>query len=162
MNLSKLLAPKALPFDFSEWKQAPFAQRVQMLCTTWATQGYGAPASAYVFYLLKIGLYVGMWLFFCSFSAKLGAVGEIATWWMEPEALLRFLVWSVLFEGVGLGCGSGPLTAASANSCRSSGGAVSGAFSQTCMMRKILPIQATISHTFLFIILMDCVGLRIC
>lgn len=111
MNLSKLLAPKALPFDFAEWKQAPFAQRVQMLCTAWATQGYGAPASAYVFYVLKIAFYVGMWLFFCSFSAKLGTAGEIATWWMEPEALLRFLVWSVLFEVIGLGCGSGPLTA---------------------------------------------------
>lgn len=111
MNLSKLLAPKALPFDFAEWKQAPFAQRVHMLCTAWATQGYGAPASAYVFYVLKIAFYVGMWLFFCSFSAKLGTTGEIAIWWMEPEALLRFLVWSVLFEVMGLGCGSGPLTA---------------------------------------------------
>lgn len=111
MNLSKLLTPKALPFDFAEWKQAPFAQRVHMLCTAWATQGYGAPTSAYVFYVLKIAFYVGMWLFFCSFSAKLGTAGEIATWWMEPEALLRFLMWSVLFEVMGLGCGSGPLTA---------------------------------------------------
>ena len=54
---------------------------------------------------------VGMWMFFCSFSTALGGIGEISGWWFEPEALLKFVVWSVLFEVMGLGCGSGPLTA---------------------------------------------------
>lgn len=109
MKNSKILALKALPFDFEDWKQQPFTQRVKMLCAAWATQGYGAPMSGYLFYVLKIGLYIGVWMFFCSFSTALQ--GEIGTWWFEPEALLKAVVWSILFEVIGLGCGSGPLTA---------------------------------------------------
>ena len=111
MKNAKILAPKPLPFDFENWKQKPFAERVKMLCIAWATQGYGAPFSTYVFYIVKIGFYVGMWMFFCTFSTDLGGVREVAEWWFQPEALLKFLVWSMLFEVVGLGCGSGPLTA---------------------------------------------------
>ena len=49
----KLLAPQGFPFDFEEWKQKPFPIRVKMLCQAWAMQGYGAPVSVYVFYILK-------------------------------------------------------------------------------------------------------------
>ena len=111
MKNLKFLAPKALPFEWADWKAQPFAERVKMLCVAWATQGYGAPVSAYVFYVLKIGFYVWMWLFFCSFSKDLGSIAEFSTWWFQPEALLKFILWSVLFEITGLGCGSGPLTA---------------------------------------------------
>lgn len=106
----KLLDPKPLPFDFKEWKQKPFGQRCQMLCEAWALQGYGSPPSVYLFYILKMGLYVGLWLFFCSFSTELGSPSEIETWWFASEALLKAILWSILFEGMGLGSGSGPLT----------------------------------------------------
>lgn len=109
-NLS-FLQPQPLPFDFKDWKKQPFPERVKMLCTAWATQGYGAPVGTYSFYLLKIGFYVGMWIFFCSFSESLGSFSTIEDWWFAPEALLKGLLWSMLFEIIGLGCGSGPLTA---------------------------------------------------
>lgn len=111
MNFSKILNPRPLPFTYEEWKNQSHSQRLKMLCTVWATQGYGAPISVYIFYLLKIGLYIGIWLFFCSFSKSLGGIGTFSTWWFEPEALLKFILWSTLFEVMGLGCGSGPLTA---------------------------------------------------
>ena len=82
-----------------------------MLCQAWATQGYGAPFSVYLFYVLKMGLYVLAWLFFCSFSESLGNWSTFTEWYTHPEALLKFVVWSMLFEILGLGCGSGPLTA---------------------------------------------------
>ena len=107
----KLLQPQPLPFNFREWKQKPFAERLRWLCIAWATQGYGAPVSVYFFYLLKIALYVGVWMFFCSYSTALGSVAEIGNWWFHPEALLKAILWSMLFEGVGLASGSGPLTA---------------------------------------------------
>lgn len=74
-------------------------------------QGYGAPVSAYVFYVLKILLYGWVWTLFCSFSEGLGGLSTISAWWFEPQALLKFVLWSMLFEVLGLGCGSGPLTA---------------------------------------------------
>ena len=56
-------------------------------------------------------LYVAGWLFFCSFSKKLNGVNDFFNWWFIPEALLKFILWSILFEVMGFGCGSGPLTA---------------------------------------------------
>jgi len=73
-------------------------------------QGYGTPASAYVLYAIKVALYVGGWLLFCSFSPGLGGPASIARWWLEPVAFQKAILWSLGFEVLGLGCGSGPLT----------------------------------------------------
>lgn len=105
------LSPKPLPFTYADWAPKSFAERVRMLCVAWATQGYGAPAAVYFFYLFKILLYVAGWLFFCACSSSLGGVSQFVNWWSVPEALEKFLLWSILFETLGLGCGSGPLTA---------------------------------------------------
>jgi hypothetical protein len=51
-----------------------------------------------------------VWLLFCSMSTALGGPGSIGAWWWSPEALKKALLWSMAFEGLGLGCGSGPLT----------------------------------------------------
>ena len=98
MKNLKFLSPAPLPFDLSDWKQQPFSTRVRWLCEAWATQGYGAPVGVYSFYLLKIGFYIGMWIFFCGFSANLGAAAEIGTWWYVPEALLKAVLWSIVLK----------------------------------------------------------------
>ena len=84
-----------------------------MVCQAWAEQGYGTPWAIYLVYLLKIVAYVGGWCFFCSFTPGLGGLrglGAIASWWLAPEAFQKAILWSMAFEGLGLGCGSGPLT----------------------------------------------------
>lgn len=111
MKNHPLLSPKPLPFTFDDWIKEPFAKRINMLCVAWTTQGYGAPVLIYAFYFLKILFYVAGWFFFCSFSSSLGGATQITHWWFVPEALEKFLLWSILFEVLGLGCGSGPLTA---------------------------------------------------
>lgn len=111
MKNHPLLSPQPLPFTFEDWIKEPFAKRINMLCVAWTTQGYGAPVLIYAFYLFKILFYVAAWLFFCSFSNALGGTAQISQWWFVSEALEKFLLWSILFEVLGLGCGSGPLTA---------------------------------------------------
>ena len=111
MRNAKIFAPKPLPFAYDDWIKKPFAERIRMLCVAWVTQGYGAPVSIYLFYVLKILFYVGAWIFFCSFSEALGGARDFANWWFEPEALVKFIIWSILFEVSGFGSGSGPLTA---------------------------------------------------
>ena len=107
----KLLSPQALPYDFDEWRQQPFHIRAKMVCQVWAVQGYGAPIAVYGFYLLKLIFFLWMWTWFASFPANLGNLSNISTWWYRPEALLKAMAWSMLFEGLGLSAGSGPLTA---------------------------------------------------
>lgn len=74
-------------------------------------QGFGAPLSVYLFYLLKSVVYIVGWLGWCHLNPHLGAWSEVHTWWSHPSAFQTAIIWSMLFEVVGLGCGSGPLTA---------------------------------------------------
>jgi len=73
-------------------------------------QGYGSPIAVYLAYALKIAGYVAGWFFFCGFSPGMGHVTNLEAWWLEPAAFQKAIVWSMLFELLGLGCGSGPLT----------------------------------------------------
>ena len=81
-----------------------------MVCQSWALQGYGTPSVIYLLYALKIALYIGAWVFFCSFTPGLGDVSAFTSWYAAPEAFQKAILWSIAFEGLGLGCGSGPLT----------------------------------------------------
>ncbi|MDC0721490.1 DUF3556 domain-containing protein [Nannocystis bainbridge] len=105
-----LLDPIPPPYDPLEWATRPLPDKSRMVCRSWALQGYGTPVAVYFVYLLKVGLYVGGWIFFCGFSPGLGDPAAIGQWWLDPLAFQKAIVWSLLFEVLGLGCGSGPLT----------------------------------------------------
>jgi hypothetical protein len=104
------LEPKPTPYDPLSWVKLPLEQRGRMACEAWSTDGYGTPPAVFLFYLAKMGLYVGVWLLFCGLSPALGGAGEVGRWWLHPVAFQKAIVWSMLFEVLGLGCGSGPLT----------------------------------------------------
>jgi hypothetical protein len=105
-----LLDPTPTPYDPLAWAKEPFGERARMVCEAWAMQGYGTPPGVFAVYALKVGLYVAGWAAFCGTSPSLGGFGSIASWWLHPVAFQKAIVWSLLFEVLGLGCGSGPLT----------------------------------------------------
>ncbi|MBW1757979.1 MAG: DUF3556 domain-containing protein, partial [Deltaproteobacteria bacterium] len=105
-----LLKPILPPYDIGEWQKKPFPERVKMVCQSWALQGYGTPWPIYTVYVLKVVFYVWIWSFFCSFTPGLGDLGSFGSWYYEPIAFQKAVLWSMAFEGLGLGCGSGPLT----------------------------------------------------
>ena len=105
-----LLTPTPPPYDALVWEKLPFAERTRQVCQTWALQGYGAPPAVLVVYLLKIALFIAAWAGFCSLSPSLGGLSSIATWWSQPLAFQKAILWAMAFESLGLGCGSGPLT----------------------------------------------------
>src|SRR5947209_14793823 len=45
-----------------------------------------------------------------SLTPGLGGLGRIGDWWTQPIVYQKFIVFNLLFEVLGLGCGSGPLT----------------------------------------------------
>jgi hypothetical protein len=102
--------PKLPDYDVREWQKKPWPERVKMVCQAWALQGYGTPWPIYLVYLLKVAGYVGAWCFFCSFTPGLGDPRAMGIWWAEPEAFQKAVLWSMAFEGLGLGCSSGPLS----------------------------------------------------
>jgi hypothetical protein len=105
-----LLDPTLPPYDPLDWTRRPLDERSRMVCQAWALQGYGTPPGVFAFYALKVALYVGAWIAFCSASPSLGGLASIGSWWLRPLAFEKAIVWSMSFEILGLGCGSGPLT----------------------------------------------------
>jgi Transmembrane protein of unknown function (DUF3556) len=105
-----LIQPTPPPFDPEQWLRRPFAERARMACEAWAMQGYGTPLAIFAVYALKVAAYIAAWVFFCGFSPSLGGLSSIGSWWIHPVAFQKAIVWSMVFEILGLGCGSGPLT----------------------------------------------------
>src|SRR5690349_3253734 len=105
-----LVRPTPVPYDPIEWAKKPFAERARMVCAAWALQGYGTPPVIYLVHVVKVVLYVGGWIWFCGFTPELGGLSTIADWWLRPIAFEKAILWNLVFEGFGLGCGFGPLT----------------------------------------------------
>ena len=105
-----LLSPQPPPYDPLEWRELPLPERARLVCQAWALQGYGTPIGVYLAYAVKVALYIGGWVLCCSFTPGLGDLSTIGDWWLHPVAFQKAILWSMLFEGLGLGCGSGPLT----------------------------------------------------
>ena len=108
--MTSLLNPVSPPYDPVEWSKKPFPEKARMVCMAWAMQGYGSPVGVYAAYGVKVLLYIGGWILFCRFTPGLGGIGDFGTWIFAPEAFQKAILWSMLFESLGLGCGSGPLT----------------------------------------------------
>lgn len=106
----KLLEPLPPRYDPLRWRELPFPERMRLVCQAWALDGYGAPLLLYGLYLVKIAFLIGLWLFVCGRSPSLGPPLEVASWWAHPLALEKAVLLSLAWEGLGLGCGSGPLT----------------------------------------------------
>ncbi|HET7505549.1 MAG TPA: DUF3556 domain-containing protein [Kofleriaceae bacterium] len=104
------MQPVPVPYDALEWANKPFTERARMVCQAWALQGYGTPVAIYGIHVVKIAFYVGVWIAFCATSPGIGGLTTIADWWLSPVAFQKAILWSMVFEGLGLGCGFGPLT----------------------------------------------------
>jgi len=98
-----LLDPAPPPFEVAEWRRLPHLQRIKPLAQDWALNGFGTPVAVYFLYVFKVLAYAG-----------LGALLIFATsgWphWTEPIVFEKAVVWTMLWEVLGLGAGSLPLT----------------------------------------------------
>jgi hypothetical protein len=64
-----------------------------------------------LFYVFKVAAYVAGAAAVISLTPGLGGLGHIADWWTQPIVYQKVVIFTLLFEILGLGCGSGPLTA---------------------------------------------------
>jgi hypothetical protein len=104
------MSPELPDVDRNTWPTLPRATRLQVLTRHWAEHGFGTPYAVYLFYLLKIALYVAAPAAIISLTPGLGGLSHIADWWMQPIVYQKVIIFTLLFEVLGLGCGSGPLT----------------------------------------------------
>ncbi|HEX6204899.1 MAG TPA: DUF3556 domain-containing protein [Solirubrobacterales bacterium] len=98
-----LLDPAPPPFEVEEWRRKPHLEKIKPLAQDWALNGFGTPVAVYFLYVLKILVYTGV-----------GALVIFGTsgWpsWTDPIVFQKAVVWTMLWEVLGLGAGSLPLT----------------------------------------------------
>lgn len=104
------MSPDLPDVDRDTWSSLPRATRLQVVTRHWAENGFGTPYAVYLIYLLKIALYLAAPAAIISLTPGLGSLGDISTWWTQPIVYQKLIVFTLLFEVLGLGCGSGPLT----------------------------------------------------
>lgn len=106
-----LLQPAPPPFEVSEWERLPHLQRIKPLAQDWALNGFGTPVAVYLLYVVKVLAYaLGGVLLIAATTPGLGGLGSIGEWWTEPIVFQKVVVWTMLWEVLGLGAGSLPLT----------------------------------------------------
>jgi hypothetical protein len=75
----------------------------------WAEVGFGTPVALHLFYVAKIGLYILGGMLFALATSGIAGWSAIGQWWSEPIVFQKVVLYTMLFEVVGLGCGFGPL-----------------------------------------------------
>ncbi|HXB89380.1 DUF3556 domain-containing protein [Mycobacterium sp.] len=95
--------------NFEEWSKGTRAEKIIPMARHWAEVGFGTPVVLHLFYVVKIGLYIlAAWLLALTTNGVNGFT-NVAHWYAEPIVFEKVVLYTMLFEVVGLGCGFGPL-----------------------------------------------------
>ena len=106
------IQPEPPPFDLVEWRRKPFLDRLKPVVQDWVVNGFGAPGIIYLLYVVKLVVFVvGAALVISATTPGLGGLGNVTDWWAEPIVFEKAVVWTILWEILGLGSGSMALTA---------------------------------------------------
>ncbi len=98
-----------LNFDPAEWAKKDFTERVRMGTNFYVLRGLAYPLPVYLFHAARVAVFIGIWMFFVSFTPGLGNPLHLTSWMFEPIAFQKAFLWASLFEVGGFGCMSGPL-----------------------------------------------------
>jgi len=105
------LTPSPPPVDVAEWKTKPYLSRIKPLAQDWAINGFGTPTAVYLLYVVKLVVFaLGAILTISATTPGLGGLSNFGDWWSQPIVFQKFAVWTMLWEIIGLGSGSMPLT----------------------------------------------------
>src|SRR6202161_1405267 len=95
--------------EFAGWKKGNRAEKNVPEVRHRAEVGFGTPVLLHLFYVVKIGLYIlAAWLLVLT-TTGIDGFTNVAHWYAEPIVFEKVVLYTMLFEVVGLGCGFGPL-----------------------------------------------------
>ena len=98
--------------DFEEWSKGTRAEKIIPMARHWAEVGFGTPVLLHLFYVVKILLYIVAACLVTLTTKGLGGMAaftNVAHWYAEPIVFEKVVLYTMLFEVIGLGCGFGPL-----------------------------------------------------
>ncbi|WP_370246661.1 DUF3556 domain-containing protein [Nocardioides sp.] len=95
--------------DFAAWSAGSRSEKIKPMARHWAEVGFGAPVVIHLFYVVKIALYVLAAWGIAVATPGIDGFTDVADWYAEPIVFQKVVLFTMLFEVVGLGCGFGPL-----------------------------------------------------
>lgn len=95
--------------DFEQWSRGTRAEKIRPMAKHWAEVGFGTPVALHLFYVVKILLYILLAALFALATKGIDGLGNVGSWWTEPIVFQKVVLYTILFEVIGLGCGFGPL-----------------------------------------------------
>jgi hypothetical protein len=98
-----LMDPTPPPFEVAEWRRLPHLKRIEPLAQDWALNGFGTPVAVYFLYVFKVLAYAAGGFLLISATSGWPA-------WSDPIVFQKAVIWTLLWEVLGLGAGSLPLT----------------------------------------------------
>lgn len=104
------LSPAPPPFELEEWKRQPHLARLKPLVQDWGENGFGSPTFVYFLYAFKLVVYALGACLVISLTPGLGGIGDFGDWWTQPIVFQKLAVWTLLWEILGLGADSMPLS----------------------------------------------------
>jgi Transmembrane protein of unknown function (DUF3556) len=104
------LEPAPPPFDLEDWKRKPHLSRLKPLVQDWGGNGFGSPTFVYFLYAFKLIVFSVGALVVISLTPGLGSIRDLGDWWTEPIVFEKLAVFVLLWEILGLGAGSMPLS----------------------------------------------------
>jgi hypothetical protein len=103
------LQPELPQVDIDEWSKLSRSEKIRPMAKHWAEVGFGTPVVLHLFYVGKILLYILFaWVLAVPTTRGL-AFTNVASWYSEPIVFEKVVLYTMLFEVIGLGCGFGPL-----------------------------------------------------
>jgi hypothetical protein len=95
--------------DYGEWNKGTRAEKIVPMARHWAEVGFGTPVVLHLFYVVKIVLSTLVaWLIVLT-TKGIDGFTNVGQWYAEPIVFEKVVLYTMLFEVIGLGCGFGPL-----------------------------------------------------
>lgn len=95
------------PVDPAEFGSLPFMDRMKLLAIHWCEYGFGGPKQLHLLYVFKLIFFIGGGILVVGLTTP--GLGGFTDWWDQPIVYEKLMIWTILFEILGLASSSGPL-----------------------------------------------------
>jgi hypothetical protein len=99
------------PYDPQRIITAPFPERVRLACVNWANESPNLPIVMALYWFKYLVPLIGGWAFWCHFNTDYPGFTSVGLWAFTDDAFKKAIVWSIVWELSGFGCGWGPMNA---------------------------------------------------
>jgi hypothetical protein len=99
------------PYEPHQILSAPFHERAEMACRTFAAQSPNSPAVMALYWIKYFVVFIGGWACWNLFNANHPGILSPTEWAFTGTAFKKALVWASFYELIGFGCGWGPMNA---------------------------------------------------